>query len=841
MSPRQTQYTAERHNPSRKSPLAKAIFCASVALQCIALTPTVVNAAQAQASTQHKSFKIPAGPVGAAITRFSGEAGVVVSFDANLTAGHNTAGLDGVYGVEQGFAVLLKGSGLQAQKIDERTYLISRQEQSGALSLGATRIDGLESGSTTEGTGSYTTGVTTTATKLNLSLRETPQSVSVMTRQRIDDQNLSSIGSVLEQTPGINVQSPGSDRLYVFARGLAVDNYQYDGMPTTSFAFSQALPQALSDMAIYDHIEVLRGASGLLSGTGDPSGTINMVRKKPTSTFQGYVSAGLGSWDQYRTEVDVSGPLTPTGNLRGRAVAAYQQGNSFTDHLQQEKTILYGVMEADLNDSTLLTVGAEYLYNDPRGFSTTGLPLLDNKGNRLHTSRSDNPASRDSSNRQESVNAFASIEHKLANDWALKVSANSLYGTREYDSIIVGTSTGFVNAQTGNGLSYTATKGDNTQEQKGLDIMLSGPYQLMGREHELVVGFNYQSYENRRNGFGNLLANGTSNNGVSGKPVNIYSWDNYAPTAAYNFNRENDDIDQWQNGTYLATRLKPTDDLSVILGARVSNYRYDALLHYNVASLVPYSTDDAIRVNGKVTPYAGVVYDLTPNHSVYASYTSIFKPQPYRDTAGHLLDPREGDNYEIGLKSDYYGGRLNTAIALFEVDLKNDAIANGLIAGSDIQTAYLAEKTKTRGIDMEVSGELLPDWNLNASYSHSVVKDADNKRVKTIIPTDMLKVWTTYRLPGELDRLTVGGGVNWQSAIHMTVDSWQLPAPAKVKQGEYATVGLMARYQLTPQWSTTATLNNLFDKKYISSLDENFRSGSYGAPRNVMLTTKYAF
>ena len=827
-----------RFTLSAAKPLAQAIRLA-VALGASAAA--ALAAPHISAHTQTHAYQINAGSLGTALSLFATAANVTLSFNAEQTQGMTTSGLNGTYGVDEGLARLLAGSGLQAQRQANGAYVLVPAAKDGSLQLGATSITGQALGEVSENTGSYTTGSTTTATKLNLSLKETPQSVSVMTRQRIDDQNLSSIGSVLEQTPGINVQSPGSDRLYVFSRGLAIDNYQYDGMPTTSFAFSQALPQALSDMAIYDHIEVLRGASGLLSGTGDPSGTINMVRKKPTSTFQGYVSAGLGSWDLYRTEVDVSGPLTSTGNVRGRAVAAYQQANSFTDYLQQEKTILYGVAEADLSDSTLLTVGAEYLYNDPRGFSTTGLPMVDNKGNQLHLSRSENPASRDSTNRQESVNAFASIEQKLAHDWTLKVSANSLYGTREYDSIIVGTTTGFLNPQTGSGLSYTATKGDNTQEQKGLDVMLSGPYQWLGREHELVVGFNYQSYENRRNGFGNLLANGTSDNGVSGKPVNIYNWDNYAPNASYNFNREDDNINQWQNGVYLATRLKPTDDLSVILGTRVSNYRYDAFLHYNVANMQRFNTDDTLRVNGKVTPYAGVVYDLTPNHSVYASYTSIFKPQPYRNTSGNLLDPRKGDNYEIGLKSDYYDGRLNTAIALFEVDLDNDAIADGLVIGNDNLTAYVAKKTKTRGIDMEVSGELLPDWNLNASYSHSVVKDADNERVKTIIPADMLKVWTTYRLPGELDRVTVGGGINWQSAIHMTVDSWQLTTPAKVKQSDYAVANLMACYQLTPQWSATATLNNVFDKKYIGSLDENFRSGSYGPPRNVMLTTKYTF
>lgn len=670
-------------------PLAKAVH---LALALGAFSALNLAATQAMAQSLPVVYQIQPGALGSALSLFATAANVTLSFSSEQTQGMSTTGLRGTYSVEEGLARLLVGSGLQAQRQGNGTYILVPAVQGDTLQLGATTISGL--GTTSEGTGSYTVASTQTATKLNLSLRETPQTVSVITRQRIDDQNLRSIGQVLEQTPGINVQSPGSDRLYVFSRGLAIDNYQYDGMPTTSFAFSQALAQALSDMAIYDRIEVLRGASGLMSGTGDPSGTVNLIRKKPTDTFKGYVSAGLGSWDLYRSEVDVSGPLTETGNLRGRAVAAYQQGNSFTDHLQQEKTIVYGVLEADLSEATLLTVGVEYLDSDPKGFSTTGLPLLDSNGKRLRTSRSDNPASRDSSNRQESVNTFASIEQKLAYDWTLKVSANAMYGTRDYDSIIVGTTTGFVNAQTGNGLSYTATKGDNTQEQKGLDIMFSGPFQLMGREHELVFGFNFQDYENRRNGFGNLLADGTSNNGVSGKPVNIYSWNNYAPYASYNFNREDDNIDQWQNGVYLATRLKPTDELSVILGARVSNYRYDASLHYNVANMVRFNTDDSVRVNGEVTPYAGVVYDLTPNHSLYASYTSIFKPQPYRNRGGRLLDPREGNNYEIGLKSDYYGGRLNTSVALFEVDLENDAVADGMVVGSDTLTAYAAKKPR---------------------------------------------------------------------------------------------------------------------------------------------------
>lgn len=269
----------------------------------------------AAARQQVQRYDIPAGQLGDVLSSFARQAGVAISFDASQVAGRRSTGLQGSYGVNEGFAVLLGGQGLQAQGSADGFVLVSVPGNDGALELGATTINSQLLGSTTEGTGSYTTGITNAATKLNLSLRETPQSISVMTRQRMEDQNLRSIGQVLEQTPGVNVQSPGSDRLYVFSRGLAIDSYQYDGMPTTTFAFSQALPQAASDMA----------------------------------------TDGSGRGFQYRM---------------------------------------------------------------PRSY---------------------NGASRDSSNHQESVNTFTSLEQRLGEGWSLKLAANYLYGTRDYDSVIVGT------------------------------------------------------------------------------------------------------------------------------------------------------------------------------------------------------------------------------------------------------------------------------------------------------------------------------------------------------------------------------------------------------------------
>ena len=241
--------------------------------------------------------------------------------------------------------------------------------------------------------------------------------------------------------------------------------------------------------------------------------------------------------------------------------------------------------------------------------------------------------------------------------------------------------------------------------------------------------------------------------------------------------------------------------------------------------------------------YAGVVYDLNDIHSVYASYTSIFKPQSVRDATGATLDPREGDNYEIGLKSEFFGGRLNTSVAAYEIKQDNLAVVDpGQVVPGTTTAAYKAVSgATTRGFEVEANGELMPDWNIAASYNHSITKDSDHERINTEAPANMVKLWTTYRLPGDFNRLTVGGGANWQSGTHITVTPSTALGTVKAKQEQFTVVNLMARYQLTDQLSTTLNVNNVFDKKYISALDTTFYSGYYGEPRNVMLSAKYQF
>ena len=193
-------------------------------------------------------------------------------------------------------------------------------------------------GTITEGSGAYTPGTIATATRLVLTPRQTPQTISVITRAQMDDFGLRGIDDVMRVTPGISIVTYDSERTEYYARGFAIQNFQYDGIPMSrNSAYSAG--NTLSDTAIYDRIEVLKGATGLLTGMGDPGATINLVRKKPGKDFAGSASLGGGRWDDYRAELDVGGPLTADGRVRGRAVGAWQDKHSNLDHYQRTSTV----------------------------------------------------------------------------------------------------------------------------------------------------------------------------------------------------------------------------------------------------------------------------------------------------------------------------------------------------------------------------------------------------------------------------------------------------------------------------------------------------------------------
>ncbi|VVO63508.1 Ferripyoverdine receptor [Pseudomonas fluorescens] len=323
----------------------------------------------------------------------------------------------------------------------------------GALQLGATNIEGVALGATTEDTHSYTTGSTSSATGLPLSIRETPQSVTVITRQQMDDRGVQSISDALRNTPGVSTQKYDSDRTEFAARGFAITNFQYDGVNQPYDGVYGENPNNSDDSASLDRIEVIKGATGLMTGSGDPSATVNLIRKKPTKEFKASISGTVGSWDSYRTAGDVSGSLTDSGNVRGRFVGVYQDKDSYIDHYSQKKDLYYGILEADLTDDTLLTFGIDKSSATPRGSSWTGNATYFADGGRTDFSRSFNPAADWSRRDFDEISYFASLEQALANDWKFKASLSEK--TTDHDTQLASAGYGNPDRATGEACPYS--------------------------------------------------------------------------------------------------------------------------------------------------------------------------------------------------------------------------------------------------------------------------------------------------------------------------------------------------------------------------------------------------
>ncbi|MGE7813019.1 TonB-dependent siderophore receptor [Pseudomonas sivasensis] len=682
------------------------------------------------------------------------------------------------------------------------------------LELGATQISGEQQlGETTEGTQSYTTGAMKTATKLPLTLRETPQAVTVITRQRMDDQAMTSINDVVNATPGLFLNySNGPGRQSYTSRGFDIDNLMYDGIPS---GYNGVSVGAQPNLAMFDRVEVVRGATGLVTGAGNPSAAINLIRKRPLDEQKVTLTGAAGSWDDYRGELDASSPLNDSGTWRGRVVTSYRDANSFIDNAEEYHGLFYAVTEADLGEDTTLTLGYSNQKDKTNYF--WGSSMIGQDGHHLDLPRSYNPGT-DWENKDQEINTvFAELRQQLANDWKLQVNANYA----EQKALFSGSYQSRWAAD--KSLARTVYQAAYDENQAGVDAFVSGPFQAFGRTHELVVGASRRIYDMTSHDYSPYDTNWPI---TAGKPDFVHTTDTREITT--------------QDGFYLTTRLSLADPLKLILGGRLDWYDYDA--HG--------SNSGDYKVTRNLTRYAGLIYELDDHHSVYVSYSDIFTPQTAKDSSATPVKPIVGKNYEVGVKGEYLGGALNASVALFRVDQENRATKVTVQNCPQTECYEASGEIRSQGIDFELQGALTENWQVGGGYTyartHTIKDEANpqlvNKQYDTDTPEHLFKLTTRYNLQGALEKFRVGGNISWQSRMYNDVKLAD-GSSYRLQQGAYAVTDLMAGYRVNDNLDLQLNANNIFDRSYYSTIANSVDYGgdSYGTPRNMMLTAKYTF
>ncbi|MCD5975070.1 TonB-dependent siderophore receptor [Pseudomonas sp. CDFA 550] len=721
---------------------------------------------------------------------------------------------------------LLKGSGFTWRLLDERTVVLERLPVSGdsAMVLGATNVNAAgQLGTTTDGTGSYTTGGSSTASKLNLSLRETPQTVSVMTRHLMDDKKLTSLDKVLEQTPGITFQYRNFGGHVYTSRGfsLLAESFLIDGVPGQGYQITGWMKP---DTAIYDRVEVLRGASGLLVGAGEPGGAVNLVRKRPTAENKLTVQASAGSWDRYRMDLDASGKLNDAGTVRGRMVTAYEDSGSYIDERDTRTPLMYGIVEADVNDDTTLTLSLRHQENVINGYSIYGLPRYSN-GNSLDISRSTSLVQDWNRHESDISEVFAEVEHRFNDRWSSTTSMT--YSEGGFDQQIA-YAQGAISPVTNAGSTFRRVLFRRDEvASTGLDSHVNGNFDAFGLTHEVTVGATWSRQEANTKQVSLAL--------LPRIATDVFNVDHSAfPRPARPAWETDIDMTEERSGVYANTRLRFTQDLSLILGGRASWYEYD--YDKNVGSAISYKS----KVTREVTPYTGLIYDINENWSWYASYAEIFNAQGnYRDANRAPLSPSTGDNYETGIKGELFDKRLNLSMALFYIKQENVAVAEvGRTCDTDLEgNCYVNGVTKrSKGIDIEASGEVLPGWQVFGGYTFNLLRnDSESVEVAYETPKHMLRLQTSYNLPGVWNRLTIGGGVSAQSGYKAAVEGLDFGS-----QG-YAIWDARATWKLDEHWKVSLNAENLFDRRYYTTAVATDRSNLFGDPRSYMFTLRGDF
>ncbi|MBL4602630.1 MAG: TonB-dependent siderophore receptor [Emcibacteraceae bacterium] len=790
----------------------------------------VAYAQSSSVNSMQKSFNIRAQSLTEALMQYGKQSGLQVSSGTGLVEGLTSSALSGNYTSSDALNRLLASTGLTYQISGSTVTLhVAKNDDNSVRRLDAISVESQSDAATTEGTGSYTTGSMASATGFNLSIRETPQSISILSRQQMDDYGIVSLHDAISNISGLNsVQGNYTGNSASFmARGFAIESISVDGM-ALGISGSGSYNGTTADMSIYDRVEVLRGANGLMQGSGSPSASVNLIRKKPTEERQVIVGASIGSWNNFRLDADVGGTLNEGGSIRGRLVAAIEDSDSFIDVLNTKTHLTYGVVEVDLAENTMFTFGGSWRDSNSTG-TNNGLPS-NVDGSALHLPRSTYLGT--DFDHEDTVNrgAFTELKHDFSSGWQLTVAAQ----TQSMDADFVETTAWRSSTDE---VRVAPSAYDYHNHNKNASIRATGPFSLFGRDHELVVGANL-SHQVFSGAGGWDSGTWSDTGGVAQDPLN---WDPSAQSLGvidrtmwiWDFKRR-------EIGFHSAVKLNPIDDVSVIIGGRINYYKR-------------WSTKDVegFSLNGNFTPYAGITWGFESNHSLYASFTQIFEPQSALDKNGDQLPPVTGSNYEAGIKGEYFDGKLNLNASLFLIRQRNRPVNDLTSTNPCPGTTYgyckrASGEVESKGFEVELSGQLTDDWNIIAGYSYTDAKyinDQDasliGQRFDSSMPKHQINISTNYNFSGTLEGWNIGGSLRYQS--WMGQGAWGGYYNYLEPQPAYAVLGLFAGYRIDEIWRVTVNVNNILDKNYYTGLGWGESSRNYGTPRNVMFRIKGNF
>lgn len=636
---------------------------------------------------------------------------------------------------------------------------------------------------TEEGEQNYYVPNASTATKTDTPLIDIPQSIQVVPQQLIRDRNASELENALKTVTGV-VSSGGRGTSAtgpnILIRGFDATTSVYkDGIPYFSFA-----PINTNDVEI---IEVLKGPASVLFGAGEPGGVINLVSKKPLSEPYYYLSFTAGNFNSYRGDLDFSGPLNNDKTVKYRLNISVEDYDSFRDFVSGKRLVFSPTLTWDISANTSIDFYGQYVYSSEtidQGIPAFGDGVVDVPRERF--------LGEDFSKlKQNQFNIGYTLTHKFSENWSVRHALQYLqYEPRRYAPLFES-----FNEETGE-LSRFEYATDGTYQRFFTNAEVVGKFKTGPIAHQLLFGADYRyGAEDPSFEFSDPYPSINVFNPIySGKTFK------FAPT----FFRD-DNI--YRIGIYIQDQIDLLPNLKILAGVR-----YDYADQFRTTRNLGEPRAELTQTDSDFSPRFGIVYQPIPNVAIYGSYTTSFNPSfaTSRNADNSTFDPETGEQFEVGIKTDI-SDKFSITFAAFDIRKQN---VSTLDPENPLFSLQTGEQT-SRGLELNLGGEILPGWNFIASYTYlDAYVSKDNTEVEgnslANVPNNQFSLWTTYEIQeGNLQGLGFGLGLFFVDERPGDLDNtFTLPSYFRTDA---------ALYYKRDNWELQLNIENIFDVNYYSS------------------------
>ncbi|MEP0949124.1 TonB-dependent siderophore receptor [Leptolyngbya subtilissima DQ-A4] len=680
------------------------------------------------------------------------------------------------------------------------------------IAPGIAQLDGAEDaiqiGVTGQGQQDYRVPNAAVGSRTNTPLRDLPFSVQVVPQELLEDRQVQSVNEALRTVVGVSPDNSSQSAFEGYTiRGFSGRNILRNGLrDDTNITSRIAIPNI-------ERIEVLRGPAGALFSQGSPGGTVNIVTKKPLATPHYIVEGTIDNFDTYGGSIDFTGPLNQSETLLYRLTAGASSSSTFIDFFERRNYVIAPTISWQAGPNTQINFEGEYTISEQpndRGLPALGTVLPNINGQLPRNRFIGEPNDDLDKNDRYVLRLGYTLDHQINPDWQLQNSFRASFQQQPQNSLFP---TALLDDQRTleRGL-FTA--GDQSQDNYSFDTSLTGRVQTGSISHQLLFGFDV----NR-----DIYASGGQEFVLD--PIDIFNPVYGVAQLQFVASYPREPLITNSVGVYVQDQIDLLPQLKLLLGGR-----FDLISQQTLFA----DGSEAFQDDQAFSPRLGLVYQPSDEHALYASYSRSFLQSVGTAFDNSLFEPERGNQYEVGIKSDWLDNRFSTTLALYQITRTNVLTEDPINPNFSVQTG----EQRSRGVELTATGEILPGWNIAAGYAYTDAQvTADNtlavgNRLNNV-PEHAASLWTTYELQsGALQGLGFGLGLFYVGDRQGDLDnSFQVPG--------YTRTDASVFYN-RDDFRIGLNIENLFDITYFEAAESRLRV-FYGAPFTIRGTVSWSF